>query len=79
MGQSLLLAAVTVTVKFMFVIVHSKQSSGKIIINIMILRYLIMLVSCLTRLVIPWINNEAYKLMVHAIAIIITVAVHHQW
>ena len=33
MGQSLLLAAVTVTVKFMLVVVYSKQSSGKIIIN----------------------------------------------
>ena len=37
MGQSLLLAAVTVTVKFMLVVVHSKQSSGKIIINILLL------------------------------------------
>ena len=30
MGQSLL-AAVTVTVKFILIVVHSKQSSGKII------------------------------------------------
>ena len=31
MGQSFLLVAVTVTVKFILVVVHSKQSSGKII------------------------------------------------